>query len=634
MPEARNKHVVEISIFDGGLNTKADELMVAANQSPSLRNVIFDDYGAIKNRNGWNTHNSTSMRASGQHAVNKLFSYRPSTMSAQLMALCGGTLFVKTGANTAFNTVHSSQDIGVTNEPQDMVQFQDILFLSDRNDPYKFNGNEFTRWGISATSQPLSCNCDAAGGNLNGTYVYTYWGVNSYSAEGDYGAFGGLSVTSGTVRVSNIPTAPVSHGINTWKIGRTTAGAAGVYWYVTDVANGTTSFTDNLADSSLVTLAPTDQGYPRKFSILLVYANRIWGVVAGESLLWYSSINEPEEFPSTNFIRVGYGDGLQISSIASFSGSIVISKADFKGRTAVYNLFIGDSAEVSDPEGWYLKLVSNFGGSEAHHATTAYSNYLMMYNRDGAFAYNGVGISPVGADSARGAFLADAISENISPDLLPSTTASQAVTRDAASIVWKNKVWLSIDTFGEDLNSGEHNAIYQFDYARISNSDRKGGAWTRFDVSDNTKPNLKSFAVHENRLYGGGSEKYAANSGYVYELDTAALETAGHTAQYMTAHLHGKAEHESYHKDFRFAFITAKGSGTLTVGWAADGNKSSTLTTESVTLISSVTRHKVNLGRVSGKRIFFDFRSTLTGSQNFTVSKLELVYTLRGLRNG
>lgn len=641
------KNVVELSIFDGGLNTKAQELLLPPNQSPYIADWAFDDYGALVTRAGYQTHNTIQFGAG--NAIDGMRSYNPSTMSAQLLVVCNSNVYVLTGTATAANVINSSQSLLTSLIPCEICVFQELAFFSNGGQqPYKFNGNEFTRAGVSAPTQNITAVCDAGGGNLTGTYQYVFYGVNSYAAEGDYGAAStAVAISTGKVKIGNIPTAPISHGINFWKVARNTAGVAGIYWYLTDVTNGVTSYTDNIADSSLTTAAPVDQGYLRNFNYLIAYAGRMWGAV--QDFLWFSNTNQPEEFPSENFIRVGRGDGMQISSIASFKGQIVISKSDFSGRTAVYGLVIGDSSTFSDPGNWYLSKISDFGGSESHRATISYSNYLLMFNRTGAYAFNGASISLANNNG----IISDSISQNVEDELRSSTTSLQFLLRGSVAINWKNKILMSLDlgnrqqAVGGSTSRCINGTNFWFDYSRISDSSRKSGAWAKAIyigapfLASNLIKGFSCFEVHEGVLFGGDSG-FDGLGGYVYKLETGVLDGGTQILPtYITSHIQGnKGEFQSW-KDFRYVFVTAKGNGQLTIKFKVDGEAANDVSNGTMTILgtitlsASMTRTRLELpSTANGKRIFFMFYAGISNASNIcTVNKIEVFYNLRGTRN-
>ena len=614
-----NKHSQAIEIFDGGRNDVADHFHVPLNQSKLARHFVFDDYGALKTRSGYQTHNSTPI-GTGK-GIDGLYSFKPSTMSALLLAVYSDCVHVLTGTATAFNLIGSSQLLFGAETLCSIVGFQDLAFLSNGAvQPYKFNGNEFTRAGVSAPTQVLSAFSNAGAGNLTGAYTYVYTGVNSYSAEGDYGsASPSITVTTAQVRVTNIPTAPVSHGINSWNVYRNTANAQGIYWLITSVTNGVTSFTDNVADTSLTVAAPTDQGYLRNFSFMLSYAGRLWGAV--DDFLWFSELNEPETFPSTNFIRVGRGDGLNISSIAAFKGMIVVSKSDYNGKRSLYRLIIGDSVSFADPESWYLSLVAHGVGAEAQNATVAYDNYLTLAARDGVYAFDGDGVSVSSSTTQRGTVYSNKISQDI------NFNPPGSLIRFAAAMDWKSKVWMAVAVG----SVGNNSHVWIYDYSTISRGRGKNGAWTRIQDLG-----ISHFVVHENMLMGGKSDANGQSpNGYVFQLDTGVLD-GGNTIdhEWPTPPFQGREGHEKHTKSFRWVYIIAKGTGTLNVKYAVDAFSAGGNTWESVTLSSTGNTFKLNLPSTAvGKWIQFSLQQTTAAGQSVTISSLEVFYTLKGLRN-
>lgn len=631
---------VDIVRFDGGGNRKTDPINVPLSQSLSLVGLGFDSYGALRTFNGISTLNSTPLSA---RAVVGLHSYKPATMSAQLVAVCAGGVWVATGAATAFNLVGSSQSVFTNFAVNDhvycdTVQFQDLIFFSDGDtQPYKFNGTEFTRAGISAPTQVLTAVSDAGAGNLTGTYQYVYWGVNSYSAEGDYIATPStaVTVTNAKVRVNNIPTAPVSHGITTWKVGRNTANAQGVYWYLTDVTNGTTSFTDNIADSSLSELAPVDQGYLRKFKYMVAFAGRLWGATNSDSLLWFSNPNQPEEFPSENFIRIGRGDGLQISALVVHAGRLIVSKSNWSGQTAIYAVSIGDSAAFSDTESWYPQKISDFGGSDSHWGVATYGNYLFHINHAGAFAFNGDRVSQVANGIDDGVLVTNRLDELYGlPDGTPgsSTAINTSEFIAAAAINWKDKVWLSLDESALNPTTyfGKNDRVHVFDYQRKGDSEQKSGAWSMYY---NTQ-GFSKFVIHENKLYGADA---SGTTGYIFELDDSDANLPAF--EWLSPLIKGEKDDENIEKDFRHVFITGFcDSSTVNVTFLTSVNLTSRSTfspilqTHTLSLTTTPTRHRFDLnGQHHGK--WLNMLISDSSPAKWTISKIEFHYNRRGSRN-
>jgi hypothetical protein len=629
------KDLIEYSVFDAGMNTKADPVNLLPGQSDNLNNVVFGDYGSIRARDGISTHNSTPM---SNAPIAAIASYRPPGMSALLMAACDGGLYVMTGSATAPVSVPSAADrLGGAGHVVWMAQMNGILFTGSPSQAQQYK------------SQSLTAVCDAASGNLNGTYQYIYWGVNSYAAEGDYvvNASTAVAVASAHVRINNIPTAPVSHGINTWKVGRNTAGVQGLYWYLTDVTNGTSSFTDNVADSSLVTLAPTDQGYPRRFYCTCVYAGRFWGAV--DDYLWYSEIDEPEIFPSTNFIRVGKGSGLSISSIVPFMGMIVVSMSDFRysayapnqaygQRTSLHVLRIGDSIGFSDPENWYLNLIAENEGSESQNACLPMAGYLWMTGRKGVSLFDGASVANAMQETSTGGVITSKISDAIESLFELDTPSS---VRLSCAIEWKNKIYLCLDR-----NSGAgswigNDTTLVYDYMRVGQADPKKGAWSKFDGAA-----AAQFVVHEDNLYGAGpfspNAPITGAGGYIYRWDSGSQVDGygGFTTTYRMNVIRGHKDHVYNDKDFRIVNVWASGTGEMVLTFKVNGNNydgATAVYTQTITLTAAGTKTQIKLpGAVSGKHLWIQL-SLANWFTPYTVdlnlTRIQVFYNLRGLRN-
>jgi hypothetical protein len=645
------KELIEFDVFDAGMNTKADPINLLPGQSDNMNNILFGDYGSIKTRGGISTYNSTPMIGGiASFPVIGLASYRPSTMSALLIAVCNSRLWVLTGASTTPTVA----DVGAfVNEGNvDTVQMNDLLFFVGPLIPArKFNGRELTQMGIGLPVVNATAVCDAGSGNLNGVYQYVRWGVNSYLAEGDYSTPStAVSIGSGSARVNNLDTAPASYGVETWKIGRNTAGAQGIFWYLTDVTNGTTSFTDNIADADLDVLAPTDQGSRTLVFVAgCTYGGRFWGAT-GE-YLWFSNEGQPEEFPSTNFIRVGQGGGLNICSLTPFMGMIVIGMSDYKPtvnatpysqKTALYVLRVGDSVAFNDPENWYLTLIAENEGSESHRACIPVGGYLWMTGRKGVSLFNGTAVAAAIQDTASGGMLTPKISDSISTLF---TLSEPSNIRLSCAIEWENKVYLSLDRNGNGMNDWPGNdTTLVYDYMRIGQSDVRKGAWSKFDSMG-----ANMFAVHEGQLLGAGSKSTSMaagfqSGGYLFRFDngtnTDTVAGSGTTIAptYRMTAIRGKKPHVYNDKDFRFVNLWASGIGTLTATFKINGvdyDSATQIHTEAITLTTAGAKTKIALPAVaSGKHLWIQFSvAAAANNVDLTITKVQVQYNLRGLRN-
>jgi hypothetical protein len=539
-----DKSQVRIGAFDGGLNTKSDSVGLEPNESPSLQNVTFDELGAVGVRNGRSLLNTAAI---GTATVDGLYSYTAEGQSAYMVAACKGSYWFLSG--TTFNTIPSSQSLFSAGVNAEIRQFQNLLFVSNGiQQPYKWNRTEFTRMGVSAPTATLAAATGAAG-NPNGTYTYVYAGVNSFAAESDYGVVSTPIVVANTrISLTGINTAPASFGINSWNIYRNTAGVQGIYYKVTSVTNGVSAFTDNIADASLVTAAPLDNGRPKNFQYSCAHKGYFFqNDPSNPSYLWYSKVNQPEMVPSTNFFRIGYGDGKVITGIAVVNDVLTIIKNDTQGNGSTWVLFMTDSVGVTGPANWYLRLSDSPYGGESHRSMVAYSNILGFLSRQGFFAFSGTSLILAPSETTRGSFGADSHSYNIEPDIFAFKTS---LLKNAAAIQFKNKIWLAV---ASSSSSTENDAIYQYDFVRATSQDRTVGAWSKF-----TNHNIGQMTIHNGALYGGSS----LADGLVYLLDSGTSDNGtAITSYFLTAPIYGEEEHNNNTKAFRYVYLLVQTPG-------------------------------------------------------------------------
>ena len=423
------KTSMTINQFDGGLNTKYDPSDLDLNESPDCQNMVYTDVGAVETRNGYSAFTSAPLNTGSR--IDGLYTLVEADRTSTLIGFCGGTAWRMSG-NTGV-TISSSQNTLQDGQNVFAAQAQNKLFISNGiNNPMKYDGTAWTRWGVSAPSAPTAA--INSNGTLTGAYRYVCVGKNSHLVQGDYGsASTEVSLTGNDVAITDIPSYPISAGVNEVLICRNTAAASGVYYIVTAVTNGVSAITDNVSDDQLSAddLAPLDNGLPAKFTSHVWHTGRMFGA-ASESdnpqYLYYSFINEPEIFPAENIIKVGEGDGYPITGLAVLSNSILIAKTDSYGQGSVYLLYMPSASAVD----WSLSKLDTANSSQAAKAMINFSNWVMLLNADGIFDIN---------ENSIGEIKTDGISYKIEPDVL--SFAAESIG-NAVAVNYKNKVWVSV----------------------------------------------------------------------------------------------------------------------------------------------------------------------------------------------
>jgi hypothetical protein len=316
-------------------------------------------------------------------------------------------------------------------------------------------------------------------------------------------------------------------------------------------------------------------------------------------------------------------------------------------------LRIGDSIAFNDPENWYLNLIAENEGSESHRACIPIAGYLWMTGRKGVSLFNGTGVSEGVQNTASGGIITSKISDPIATLFEFSDPSS---VRLSSAIEWKNRIYLCVDRTGTQsggLEVAAHDTTLIYDYMRVGEADPRKGAWSKFDGIA-----ASQFVVHEDKLLGTSPAHTGANkmpTGYAVgtifqwdngnHADKADLSSASNlTPTYRMTAIRGKNAHVYNDKDFRFVNVWASGVGLLTVKIRVNGLDYDSATqahTENITLTTAGEKTKISLpSGTTGKHLWIQFEMSPTTSDggttfsaDLTISKVQVFYNLRGLRN-
>lgn len=616
---------VALERFDGGLFTKVSPLNGTLDQSPDLFNVIFDDYGAVETRRGYEKFNTIAL---GTAPIDLLHAYVQNDGTKHFLAACNGNILRASG-NT-FVTIPSAQSIATAGERIFGLNFQNKAFFSNGwMTPYKFDGVDFVRWGVTPPASSFSGISFASDGDLSGAYTYVLLGMNTFGVKGDFAtASSEITVASKEIFVHGLYEWPASAGVQYKLLCRNTAGVSNLYYIVTQLSNAQTSYTDSIADSLLVEEPPYDNGLPQHFTTMLHFQGRIFAASKTSSnpqFLWYSEIEDPEIFPSDNIIKIGDGDGLPITGLAILSNALIISKNDGEGNGSMWLLYMPDT----NPINWSLTKLDGENSTQSAKVMLNFSNYIAFLNRWGVYDLD---------QQAIGVIKSDPLSFNIEKDIYQLASSYLSA---ATAITWKNKIWLSVP-YGSAQPT--NNRIYQYDFVRGRNvQDREWGSWSRFD-----NHNISEFCVFNGDLYGGSSDEI----GQIYKLDTGYNDDGSSIDSYFkTMPITGAEEHQSYTKVWRYCYVTVECTGDwlMNISYSNDF-KDEVGQTVQISLdpesakwdVAQIGLTKWGSG-INQKRVRINFRgsvskalqlsfSTNTIDQYFKVHKVEVFYNLRGLR--
>lgn len=618
--------------FDGGLSTKYERSIIEDNESPDCLNVVFSN-GAVETRGGVTKLNTTAV---GSFVFDGLYTRRDNLSVETMVAFAGGTAWQLIG-NSTFTTIGSAQSVFTAGQRVSTTQYENHMFIGNGGvTPYKYNGVHFTRHGVPQATGTVSVNCTGAG-SLAGVVRYKVAFVNSQAAIGDVGpattAYTLATGSSKTVRVSAIPIAAVSHGVNARRIYRSIDG--GAYGLVSTLNDNTTTVFDDDGTTVSSTTAPTDNGEPPKYSVITQHQNRLFcDDVSNPGYVWYSNLYEPYTFASTNFRPIGDSSRDLVKGLDVYDNSVVVFC-----ENSVYLIYMPST----DDTDWQSIRIRTQYGSKSPFSSFLYDNKLLfgaMQNTKfaGFAAIGGSTIDPEATKLDTFTAGSDLKSDRIEPDMFDIV---ETYVRNISSMVYKNKAYIAVTS----VTGATNNAVYVFDFSNSNLSKDQRVSWSPLDGIA-----AAQFTVYNGMLYFGS----ATATGFVHQLETATYNdnTAAINSYIWTKEFAGIKGHENLQKDFRRIKLLVEKTGAyyMNVTYRVDSD-SGDGTTVQVNLDPGGTvwnaftwdvddwgggndqeEASISLGQVSGKRLQLKFSNQNTANQRFKVYGLNITYNIKGKR--
>lgn len=622
--------------FDGGLNNKYPRSEIADNESPDCFDVVFSN-GAVETRAGSTKLNTAAV---GSFAFDGVYTRHDNTGSETMVVFGGGTAWQLTGAST-FTTIPSAQSVFTAGVRVGTTEYENHLFIGNGGvTPYKYNGAYFTRHGVPAPTQTATASSQATGA-LTGDYVYKVTYVNSQAVEGDVGPVSTtFTAASATIRLSSVPVAPQSHGVNARRIYRatsTTGSTVGTFRLVGTINdNSTTTFDDSSSATAGTTVAPTDNGEPPKYSVAVTHQNRVFmNDTANPNYVWYTDLFEPYTVASTNFQPVGDGSFDLVQGMAVYANGIIIQ--------CTGGLYLWDMPST-DPADWRVIKIRSQYGSKSPHGTFLYDNKIMVPALQstkfaGFAAVSGASIDPDATFLDSTTAGSDLKSDRIEPDMF---NVQEAYAGHISAMVFRNKAYVSLP-YGTGATA--NNRVYIFDFSISNLSKKQKASWTPLDGIS-----AAQFTVYAGKLYYGTSQA----TGFIYQLEAGSYADDGSAidSYFWTKEFSGLPGHENLQKDFRKVKLLVDKAGAyymnLTYRTDSDSGLGQTqqIDLNPGSMIWGIgtwggqiwgSGHEqeeitVSLGQVTGKRIQFKFSNQNAANQRFKVHGLNFTYNVKGRR--
>src|SRR5512139_1700373 len=286
-----------------GINLRDDINRLGPGQGTIRENVVVNPDGAVQKSPGFANMLTSALSTSPMLSLTEFLRWDG---SRDIVNSCGTSLYKLNTDNVTETAIATS----LTEAPMRFVSYGDHLYGGNGFDENKMIDNNLTvgKWQITAPDSALTSGAGPAG-NVNGTYYYYYTFYDSVNGiESPPSPVSTvLTVSSKQVSLSNIDTS-ANTLVTQRRVYRTLTGGT-VYYLLTTIAdNTTTTYTDNLPDTTIgaaTNVSDVDgTSVLPNCNIFALFENRVF--CAGDYLqpqrVYYTEANELGKYiPLTNY---------------------------------------------------------------------------------------------------------------------------------------------------------------------------------------------------------------------------------------------------------------------------------------------------------------------------------------------
>jgi len=327
--------IFELNDFSGGLNSKANPLSLAKNEAVVSQNIRYNStLRALTKRNPILKYGTIA----GGTPITGLFRYYAYNGTKVLLGASNNKIYTGNDQTGVFTSIFT---LPVPSYKEQWLTWNNQAIMVDGyNANVKYDGTS-----ASATYVGSVLATDSGGGSGPGTGTYSYK-VSCYtnnslgSGPFEYAfdtASNTVNATGHAISLSMIPICSDSTFLGEPIVGRyiyRTKVNGSTYYLLATIANqSATTYTDSVADGTLVTVYPnlggsTTYAPPPKGLLSLVYQNRLW--IANNptypSRIWYSESGSHEMFLPNAYFDIRVNDGDQITMLSNFLGVLTVGK--------------------------------------------------------------------------------------------------------------------------------------------------------------------------------------------------------------------------------------------------------------------------------------------------------------------
>jgi hypothetical protein len=358
----------------------------------------LDEALSISKWKGFQKFNTVQLLESGTPATfTGIFEYiKADQTRKQLATTTKGVYYFDGAIGGAWSPLNLSYvggtRTGTANDLFDSSTLNDVFYLGNGVDSnLKYTGTVLYNMGITGPSAAQTVSFAAntgAAGVLTGTYQYKVTFYNSSTGHESNPSDDNTVPRSVSVALTSqqgsLVGIPVSSDpqVNKRRIYRTTAN--GGIWLYLDVINDnlTTTYTDNIPDTSLgVALDTFGNGVPPVFAFIEIWKGFAFMVPKNSSRVYFSKSGFPNAVDSNDYRDLDVGDGSVITGMKRIHDTLVIYK-----NNSIWN-GVGDDRTTFG----FIRQIPDVGGVGNYGIVPAPGkNTHYFTSSDGFHAYNGV----------------------------------------------------------------------------------------------------------------------------------------------------------------------------------------------------------------------------------------------------
>jgi len=364
-----------------GMNNKVENLELGDKFVTNAQNCRFEeDPGAATKRPPVAYYNSTSK---GAGATVGLYRFYTSGGTIKSILVHGTVAYVGDDTAGTWTSIRS----GLTSTKQtSFVVYKDILMAGNGTDNiWCYDGSDDVTWELGACKAVLA----SGGSNLDSAAAYSY----KITIDAEAYICGAVSNTVTTdasnrkVTLTNIPLGP--SGTADRIIYRTEGGGSTYYKIATISDNSTTTYTDDIADTTATAMGAVTDDFPIG-SILVTHRERLFisgNASSNINRIYYSNPYLPgfiQGTTNTDYMNVAQDDGDKITGLAIHMGVMLCIK-----RNTIRKLHVSAATSGQVPATWYADDPFAFSGSPSQWSVIQTPFGIVYLGWDGWYLFDG-----------------------------------------------------------------------------------------------------------------------------------------------------------------------------------------------------------------------------------------------------